>query len=227
MFDANYDVTALKAEDLKGLSKGAVTELATALLAQLSIQHSALAAKDEHIARRDREIKFKDAKIERITFELARLKAWKFGARTEAMNAQQRQMFEDTLAEDEADLQAQLNALQGHAEPSGEPQSDTKRRPRREKLPEHLRRVEHRHEPENTNCPTPDCGQPMVRIGEDVSERLDIVPAEFFVHRHIRGKWACKCCQQLVQEPVEPQIIDKGVPTAGLIAHTLSRRQLS
>ncbi len=217
MFDANSDVTALTAMDLKGLSKGAVTELATALLAQL-------AAKDEHIARRDREIKFKDAKIEHITFELARLKAWKFDARTEAMNAQQRQMFEDTLAEDEADLQAQLNALQGQAEPSGEPQADTKRRPRREKLPEHLRRVEHRHEPENTSCPTPDCGQPMVRIGEDVSERLDVVPAEFFVHRHIRGKWVCKCCQQLVQEPVEPQIIDKGVPTAGLIAHTLVAR---
>ena len=73
-----------------------------------------MTAKDEHIARRDREIKFKDAKIERITFELARLKAWKFGAKTEAMNAEQRQMFEDTLAEDEADLQAQLQALQVH-----------------------------------------------------------------------------------------------------------------
>ena len=64
----------------------------------------------------------------------------------------------------------------------------------------------------------------MARIGEDVSERLHIVPAEFFVHRHIRGKGACKCCQRLVQEPVEPQIIDKGMPAAGLIAHTLVAR---
>jgi transposase len=59
-----------------------------------------------------------------------------------------------------------------------------------------------------------------------VSERLDTVPVEFFVHRHIRGKWACKCCQakgegRLVQEAVEPQTIDKGVPAAGLIAHML------
>jgi len=96
-------------------------------------------------------------------------------------------------------------------------------------LPEHLRRLEHHHEPQNTTCPAPDCGQPMVRIGQDVSERLDIVPAEFFVHRHIRGKWACKCCQQkgegqLVQEPVEPQIIDKGMPAPGLVAHTLVSR---
>jgi transposase len=216
------DVNTLKAEDLQGLSKGAVTELAAALLAQLAAQQAAITAKDEHIARRDREIKFKDAKIERITFELARLKAWKFGAKTEAMNAEQRQMFEDTLAEDEADLEAQLNALQDAPE-ADTPQA-AKRKPRRQALPEHLRRVVHHHEPESTTCPTPDCGQAMVRIGEDVSERLDIVPAEFFVHRHIRGKWACKCCQQLVQEPVEPQIIDKGVPTAGLIAHTLVAR---
>jgi len=220
------DVNALKARDLKGLSKGAVTELAAALLAQLAAKDEAIAAKDAHIARREREIKFKDAKIERITFELARLKAWKFGARTEAVNAEQRQMFEDTLAEDEADLQAQLAALKALDERNSLPAHDNKRRPRRQVLPEHLRRVEHHHEPENTTCPTPQCAQAMVRIGEDVSERLDIVPAEFFVHRHIRGKWVCKCCQQksegrLVQEPVEPQIIDKGVPTAGLVAHTL------
>lgn len=220
------DVITLKAADLKGLSQGAVTEIATALLAELAAQsaaqQAALSAKDEYIARREREIKFKDAKIERITFELARLKAWKFGARAEAMNAEQRQLFEDTLAEDEADLQAQLDALQSQGEQPDTPQADSpKRRPRREKLPEQLRRVEHHHEPESTQCPTPDCGQSMVRIGEDVSERLDVVPAEFFVHRHIRGKWACRCCQRLVQEPVEPQIIDKGVPTAGLVAHTL------
>ena len=222
------DVTALKAADLQGLSKSAMRDLASALLArlaeqgeQLSARDAVIEAKDEHIARRDREIKFKDAKLERITFELARLKAWKFGARTEAMQAEQRQMFEDTLAEDEADLAAQLAALRGDAESADQPQAQPKRKPRREKLPEHLRRIEHRHEPENTTCA---CGQAMVRIGEDVSERLDIVPAEFLVHRHIRGKWACKCCQKLVQEPAEPQIIDKGMPRAGLIAHTLVSR---
>jgi hypothetical protein len=85
-----------------------------------------------------------DAKIERITFELARMKAWKFGAKTEAMNAEQRQMFEDTLAEDEADLEAQLAALQAQQDASeaDKPQAG-KRKPRRQALPEHLRRVEH------------------------------------------------------------------------------------
>lgn len=67
----------------------------------------------QHIERQVRDIKFKDARIERITFELARLKAWRFGAKTEAMNAEQRQLFEETLAEDQASLEVQLQALQG------------------------------------------------------------------------------------------------------------------
>ncbi len=64
----------------------------------------------------------------------------------------------------------------------------------------------------------------MMRIGEDVSERLDIVPAEFFVHRHIYGKWACCCCQSLVQQPAVPEIIDGGIAASGLLAHTLISR---
>jgi transposase len=215
------DVNTLKAEDLKGLSQSAMAELAAAMLKQLAAKNEQLDEAARKIAERDKAIKFKDAKIERITFELARLKAWKFGAKTEAMSAEQRRLFEETLVEDQADLEAQLRALQGDAARGASPAGDDKRKPRRQALPEHLRRVEHRHEPASTTC---ECGQPMVRIGEDVSERLDVVPAEFFVHRHIRGKWACRCCQVLVQEPVEPQIIDKGLPTAGLVAHTLVSR---
>ena len=200
------DVRDLQAQDLQGLS----AEQAQRIV--------------EHIRRQTREIALKDAKIEKITFELARLKAWKFGAKTEAMSQQQRQLFEDTLAEDEAALQEQLRALQAELPAPSEPSQDSPRRPKRERLPDHLRRVEHRHEPDDTSCPTPGCGRPMTRVGEDVSEKLDIVPAEFFVHRHIYGKWACKCCQLLVQQPAAPAIIDGGMPASGLVAHTLISR---
>lgn len=215
------DADTFKAEDLKGLSKSAVIELATQLLRERAARDAQLSAKDMELARRDREIQHKEARIERLTFELSRLKAWRYGARTEAMNAEQRRLFEETLAEDQASLEEQLRALQGDAKPAVPAPPTDKKQPRRQALPEHLRRVEHRHEPEDTTCA---CGQPMTRIGEDVSERLDIVPAEFFVHRHIRGKWACKCCETLVQEPVEPQVVDKGMPTAGLVAHVLVSR---
>jgi transposase len=212
------NVHELKAQDLHGLSPSSLAEVAAQMLQHIGQQ-------SKQIAERDRAIKFKDAKLERITFELARLKAWKFAAKTEHMNAEQRQLFEETLAADEASLEAQLEALQAQAGvPTDTAPVEARRRPKRQALPEHLVRVEHRHEPEDTTCPSPECAQPMVRVGEDVSERLDIVPAQFFVHRHIRGKWACRCCPLLVQEPVEPQIIDSGMPAAGLVAHTLVSR---
>lgn len=214
------DLKALNPKTLQAMEPAAMAELATRMLAELSAQSRQIQQHQEAAQRYEREIKFKDAKLEKITFELARLKAWKFGARTERMNAEQRQMFEDTAAEDEADLQAQLDALQGQASAPTDVDKP-KRQPRRQKLPEQLRRVEHRYEPADTTC---GCGQPMQRVGEEVSERLDIVPAEFFVHRHVRGKWACRCCQTLVQEPVAPQVVDKGLPTAALVAHTLVSR---
>ena len=192
------DVHQLKAEDLQGLDAETVAKLAASMLQRIeamSAEHT------RQLAERDQALKFKDAKLQKITFELARYKAWKFGAKTEAMTAEQRRLFEETAAEDEAGLQAQLDAL--HPAPS-QPAPQAPRRPRRQALPAHLRRVEHHHEPEDTHCPNQGCGRPMVRIGEDVSERLDVIPAEFFVHRHVRGKWACKCCQTLVQQPVPP-----------------------
>jgi transposase len=41
------------------------------------------------------------------------------------------------------------------------------------------------------------------------------------VERHIRGKWACERCETLIQAPVPAHVIDKGIPTAGLLAHIM------
>ncbi|MBN8748045.1 MAG: IS66 family transposase [Variovorax sp.] len=218
-------------EQIKGLSPEDVAVLVQQMLQRLREQDAALqqrdqefALREEQIVRREAEIRHKDAKLENLTFELARFRRWKFGAKTEAMSAEQRRLFEETCAEDEAALRAKIDQARS-AQPAAEGDDNkTKRKPSRAPLPDHLRRVEHHHEPEDTACPTSGCGVPMTRIGEDVSERLDIVPAEFFVHRHIYGKWACRCCQQLVQEPAVPSMIDGGIPAAGLVAHTLVSR---
>jgi transposase len=74
-----------------------------------------LAKRQELLQRKDRDIAWRDAKIEKITFELARLKRWKFGAKSEAMSADQRRLFEETLAEDEASLRAHLEKLRSEA----------------------------------------------------------------------------------------------------------------
>ena len=200
-----HSMRDLKPQDLQVLSPADLTALAAQMLERIEQQVRELDVKQKLIERKDRDIAWRDAKLEKVNFELARLKRWKFGAKSEAMNVEQRQMFQDTLLEDEADLEAQLAALQAALPKTAAAPKAPRRRPRRQALPEHLRRVEHRHEPEDTTCQTQDCGQPMSRVGEDISERLDIVPAEFFVHRHIYGKWACRCCQRqgferLVQE---------------------------
>jgi transposase len=205
---AAIDLTSLPAE-------------VAALIARLQQQARAHA---HELARRDREIAWAHVKIDKLNFEIARLRRWKFDARTEAMTAAQRLLFAETMIEDEAGLQAQLAELQRGLPDAPKTPKAPPRKPRRQALPEHLERVEHRHEPEDTNCPNPQCGQPMHRIGEDVSEKLDIIPAKFFVHRHIYGKWACKCCQQLRQEPAEPDVVDGGIPASGLVAHTLISR---
>ena len=225
----------LGARDLPATNPSGLSAETAALIAQLhqrlQDQEQQLAERDALLQRKDREIALREAKIEKITFELARLKRWKFGAKSEAMNAEQRRLFEETLAEDEADLREQLERLrrEAAAAAAAAAASDTTtktapRRPRRNPLPEHLRRVEHRHEPERTDCQEPGCGRLMTRIGEEVSERLDIVPAEFFVHRHIYGKWACRCCQVLRQAPSVAEVIEGGIAASGFVAHTLISR---
>ena len=95
--------------------------------------------------------------------------------------------------------------------------------PKRQALPAHLPRREIRHEPESTTCA---CGCTIQRIGEDVAEKLDYQPGVFSVERHVRGKWVCTKCEMLVQAPVAPHIIDKGVPTAGLLSQVLVGKYL-
>jgi transposase len=167
----------------------------------------------ERIARDEHELRHKQLKIDQLTHEMALLKRWKFAARSEQWHGVQGSLLEETI---DADLEAIAVELAGlrSAEDSPAPKEQPKRRP----LPDHLPRVEVHHEPEHTLC---SCGAALTRIGEDVSEKLDYTPGVFHVERHIRGKWACAQCQVLTQAPVPPQVIDKGVPAAGLLAQVL------
>ena len=172
-----------------------------------------VAVKDELIERHARESAFKQAIIDKLTHEMAVLKRLKFAARSEAFNAEQKSLLEETIDADLAALQAELDKVHTDDRSKGERQQ-----PKRAKLPANLPRREVHHEPENTTC---SCGCALERIGEDVAEKLDYTPGVFSVERHVRGKWVCAKCETLVQAPVAPHIIDKGIPTAGLLAQVL------
>lgn len=158
-------------------------------------------------------IAWKDAKLAKLTFEIAQLRRIKYGRGSEQMDATQKPLFEESVEEDLAALDQDLEDLKGD-----KPQEKSQQTPKRTALPANLPRVEYRHEPDNTTCA---CGCALQRIGEDVSEKLDYTPGVFSVDRHIRGKWVCRPCETLIQAPVAPEIIDKGIPTAGLLAHLL------
>jgi transposase len=188
------------------------------LLHALRAARAEVALKEQQLARREHEVAFKQAVIDKLTHENAVLKRLKFAARSEAYSAEQKSLLEETLDMDLAAVAAEIEALQPASQPSQE-----KKQPKRAALPSHLPRREIRHEPESTTC---GCGEAMQRIGEDVAEKLDYQPGVFTVERHVRGKWVCRCCEKLVQAPVAPHVIDKGIPTAGLLAQVLVAKYL-
>ncbi|MBC5786403.1 IS66 family transposase [Ramlibacter sp. USB13] len=166
----------------------------------------------ELVARLQADLLHKQAVIEKLTHENAVLKRMKFAAQSERFDGEQRSLLEESL---DADLQAVSEEIE-RLVPAKEPSESSK--PKRQPLPAQFPRREIHHEPTSTTC---SCGCQMKRIGEDVSEKLHYEPGVFTVERHVRGKWACAKCEKLVQEPVAPHVIDKGVPTAGLLAHVL------
>jgi transposase len=141
------------------------------------------------------------------------LRRIKFGATSEAYTGEQQRLLFETIETDLEALQAEIDKVTPEVADQRE-----KQQPERAPLPANLPRKEIVHEPESTTCR---CGRQLQRIGEDIAEKLDYQPGAFTVERHVRGKWVCKTCETLVQAPVAPHIIDKGIPTAGLLAHVL------
>jgi transposase len=203
---ASVDPSQLNASQLR--------QLVAQMQQQIGDQDARLAEQAAIIARRDEAIRRYQIREEQMSHEMALLKRYQFGKRAEGVNRAQFSLLEELVDEDIAAIEREIEHLKkSHQKPDAK-SSSPKRRP----LPPQLPRTEIRHDPESTRC---DCGCELTRIGEDVSEKLDYEPGQFSVERHIRGKWACKSCETVIQEPVAPQVIDKGIPTTNLLAQVL------
>jgi transposase len=167
-------------------------------------------AKDTELKHKNNEIHWKDLKISQLSHEMAILKRWRFGRAAEEFHGLQRNLLEESIDEDLGAIEIELDTVRDNPKP--------KKIPVRAHLPVDLPRVTIQHEPDSTVC---GCGCQMKRIGEDVAEKLDYVPGTFQVEHHVRGKWVCETCETIVQKPVAPHVIDKGIPTAGLLAQVL------
>jgi len=139
-----------------------------------------------------------------------------FGRRSEQMSAEeQARLFSET--------ELPPSTVQ-QPEASVEVAAHRRAKPGRKPLPEDLPREEVIQDipEEEKTCSC--CGAPLVRIGEETCEKLDIVPARMKVIRYVRPKYACKKCeaaQSMKIAPVAAQIIEKGIVTPGLLAFIL------
>lgn len=151
------------------------------------------------------------AQLEKL---LADVKRALFGRKSEKADPDQ---FELALE----DIETAVESIQA-AEEADERQVAGKPRPRRANrgsLPRHLPRIEEVIEPESTLC---DCGCERHVIGEDVSERLDIIPARFRGIVTRRPKYACRSCEGgIVQAPAPAHLIPGGMPTEAAVAHVI------
>jgi transposase len=195
------------AVDIHQLSESELREWAAQM-------QQAFGDKVAELQERDSTIQRLQTEKEHLTHEIAILRRHRFGKRSEAGSKNPQQSLLDDLVEED------IAAIETEIEKLGEPLTKDRQRskPRRQALPPQLPRTEIHHDPESTIC---GCGCQLTRIGEDVSEKLDYEPGTFSVERHIRSKWACKACETIVQAPVAPHIIDKGIPTTNLLARVL------
>ena len=182
-----------------------------------------LQSRDDEIARltgiissQNSTIRSQDIKIQALVQEVAYLRRIRYGVKSEAMSAEQRQLFEDDIVQDIAAVESELKLPATPASPRS--------RAGRQTLPEHLERVDVRHEPDSCTCPA--CQANLVKIGEDVSEQLDIEPARFFVIRHIRPQYACRQCETVTAAPVAPAVIDGSLAAPGLLAWVATGKYL-
>ena len=166
----------------------------------------------------------RDALVERLKEEVIRLRRWRFGRSSEVLDANIAPELPLTggvtppepaaVQVSEAPKLPKLMAVE--TAPHG-----ASRRPARA-LPPELPRVVREHIPENCNCP--ECGNQLSRLGQDTSEQLDYVPGYFQVIRHVRPKLVCKACARIVQSVAPSRPIERGLPTAGLLAQVIGAK---
>ena len=171
-----------------------------------------LAERDAALAERDLLAEQND----RLRHLLRQLQRMQFGRRSEKLDPDQLQL----ALEDIEQAVVQATAEVEKRNPQRTAARERGRDESRPSLPPHLPRVEVVIAPEAKTCPC--CGGAMHVIGEDIAERLDVVPAQYRVVRTHRPKYACRACESAVVQASAPDhLIKGGLPTEAMVAHVV------
>jgi transposase len=164
-----------------------------------------IAERAQHAAERDR-----------LRAIIAALQRHRFGRRSEQLDPDQLALGLEDLEQSVAAAEAQEECV---AAP-GQSRPARQRKINRGALPEHLPRVDVVIDVEDRRCPC--CAGALHPIGEDVAERLDVIPLQFRVLVIHRPKYACRTCPgTVVQAPAPPRLVEGGLPTEALVAHVI------
>ena len=159
----------------------------------------------------------REREIEHLRLELTKLQRMQFGRKSEKLQ-QQIQQLELRLDELESN-RTEKKSPSPEPTPIATASTSTPAKPTRRVLPEHLPRETRRHDPNETTCPQ--CQGELRKLGEDVAEVLEYVPASFRVIRHVRPKMSCTKCDCIVQAEAPSRPIERGLAGPGLLAHVL------
>ena len=181
----------------------ALPEDITTLQAMVRSAQAQIAAHEADLAAREADVRNRDLIIEKLRHQIAGLRRQRYGVSCESL--------------DQLELALEDEEVARAAQPVSEPPV-RKSQPRRRALPEHLPREETVLSP-GERCT--DCGGGLKRLGEDVTEELEYVPARFIVKRFVRPRLACTRCESFHQAPLPSRPIERGRPGPGLLAHVL------
>jgi len=159
-----------------------------------------------------------------LMLKLLQLRRDQSGKRSEKIDSSQLMLMLELCSEgleDEEPIEAEPDAAIDEESESKPP----RKRARRRRPPKDLPRDVIRHELEEQDRLCVTCTEPMVHIGDDVSEILELVPAHFLVQEHHRAKYACPRCKESIVTAAGPsKLIEKGLPGPGLLAHVVQSK---
>jgi len=191
-------------------------EDAAALKALLIAERAELLAAKASAQTAQAEMTSARATIDRLRLIIKALQRHQFGRRSERLDPDQLQLGLEELEQTVASAEASAAA----AKVAPRPRAPRSRERNLGALPAHLPRVEQVIEIEAKTCPC--CSGALHVIGEDVAERLDVVPAQFRVLVTRRPKYACRACEgAVVQAPAPGRIVEAGLPTEALLAQVI------
>jgi transposase len=193
-----------------------VSEIANPLPSDIAALQALLAAaraeRDAALSERDNAL----SQIDRLRHLLRQLQRAQFGPRSEKLDGDQLRLALEDIEQAIAGSEAEADKR----DPVAAKARGEQRRTNRGGLPAHLPRVDVTVGPKDTNCPC--CRMPMHVIGEETSQRLDVIPAQFRVIVTHRPKYACRACEQaVVQAPAPERLIKGGLPTEAMVAFVL------